>query len=183
MAQQLMRSRLRWLAVLAGIALISLTLVVIRALDTTCPPDWSGAQPVTIANNQQVPLGVPPISYRVHGDIARDFALKVALPRLGSQHPLVAVVTIQASASAEMESVNVSCVRLTHGDETWSRRPRTNDVTTSPGNPSAGAWRVSVADDGPEWEVGETVDLEIWVAVAGQRYAITLGPFTLYKGL
>lgn len=173
--------RPRWVLVLAALGLFSVTFVVVATAQTICPPDWSGAQRIRLANNDQTALGDPPVAYRVHLSIGRDFAPKV-VPRIGSQHPLVAVLSIQAATPAEMAGVTVSCIHVTRDAESWSRRPRTYAVTTSPGNPAAGAWRVWDAD-GPEWEVGENVDVEIWLEVGGQRYLVALGPFTIYKGL
>ena len=181
MAQWLMRFPLRWLIVSVVLGLIAAAIAV-RISETTCPSDRTGAQRVSLANNEQVPLGDPPVPYRVHVAVLRDFGLKV-LPRLGPQHPLDAFVNVQASTPAEMEGVSVVCVRVRRGADVWSRRPRTYDTTTSPGQPSAGAWRFAIAQDGPEWEVGTTVDVEVWLEIRDQRYELSLGSFTLEKGL
>lgn len=168
---------------LVAIALTGLGVVVFRTAEAICLPDWSGAQRIRLANNEQTALGDPPVPYRVHVDVGRDFAPKV-FPRLSfSQHPMDAILSISAATPGEMSDVSVSCVHVSRGAETWSRRPLAYDVTTSPGNPSAGAWRVFLAADGPEWGVGEEVNVEIWLAVNGKRYIVALGPFTLYRGL
>ena len=83
-----------------------------------------------------------------------------------------------------------TCVRLTHGDELWARRPTTYDVTAlsdgyPPGAPSPvpnPAGRMGARSDGPEWPAGDLIGLEVWVSVRGHHYTFVGPPFPLGKG-
>jgi hypothetical protein len=38
-------------------------------------------------------------------------------------------------------------------------------------------------NDGPEWQDGDRIDLELWAAVNGRDYVFVLPPFALTRGL
>jgi hypothetical protein len=44
------------------------------------------------------------------------------------------------------------------------------------------AWRMAVANDGPEWPDGDLISLELWASVNGRPYVFVLPPFALMKG-
>ena len=107
-----------------------------------------------------------------------------------SGHPLSVVAHIGAISREALGGPQFTCVRVTHGDEVWARRPTTYEVTTladgyPPGAPSPvpnPAGRMGARGDGPEWPAGDLIGLEVWIDVGGHHYVFVAPPFPLMKG-
>lgn len=105
----------------------------------------------------------------------RDLATR---PIAGGRHPLGVTASISASSRDALGEPVFTCFRVTRGSETWPRRPTTYGTQTladgyppgaQPPTPNE-AWRMAVANDGPEWPDGDRIGLELWASVDGRRY-------------
>ena len=90
--------------------------------------------------------------------------------------PLHVSVTISADDRFVLEGVRSTCVRVTRGGEIWSRQPYTNEVMAQPND---GYFRWDGATQGPEWPIGDTVHLELWMETVAGRYVVDLGEMTI----
>ena len=130
-------------------------------------------------------------AFRVGASALLDYSLRSGPWPSPDSHPLGVVATISAVSRDALGEPVFTCVRVTRGGETWARRPVTYGTQTRadgypPGAPPPvpnEAWRLGVANDGPEWPAGDTVALELWAAVHGRHYLFALPPFPLRKGL
>ena len=162
-----------------------------------CPVDWSGASRIElIAKFADVTLDGR--RYRIGGDALLDYGLRVLTTPVdqllyrtqGERHPLTVIANISAESRDALDEPEFTCVRATLGSANWSQRPITFGTQTladgyPPGAPPPQrneAWRQAVAKDGPEWPAGESISLELWLSVRGQRYVVALPPFALLKG-
>lgn len=178
---------LRRYALLAVAAvLIAAVAVVWTRVDASCPSDWSDAQRIEMTGGAAA-FTLDGTRYEVSASALLDY-----MPHSGppSGHPLSVVAHIGANSREALGDPQFTCVRVTHGEEVWARRPSTYEVTTladgyPPGAPSPvpnPAGRMSARGDGPEWPAGDLIGLEVWVSVRGQHYTFVAPPFPLMKG-
>jgi hypothetical protein len=182
---------------LVVLVVIGSALFVGRPWATWCPTDWGGTSRVDLTGpSGDVMLDGRP--YRVGANALLDYMpralidpLDFVLYRLrGEHHPLGVTATISAFSRDALGDPAFTCFRVTRGGEIWSRRPTTYPTQTSadglpPGAPvpsSIEAWRLAVANDGPEWPDGGQITLELWVTVNGGRYVFVLPPIALMRG-
>jgi len=182
---------------LVVLVVIGSALLVGQPWTTWCPTDWRDASRVDLGGSSgDVILDGRP--YRVGANALLDYMpralidpLDFALYRLrGEHHPLTVVATVSASSRDALGDPAFTCFRVTRGSEIWSRRPTTYPTQTSadglpPGTPAPAnneAWRLAVANDGPEWPDRGQISLELWASVNGGRYVFVLPPIALMRG-
>lgn len=166
--------------------LIAAVAVVITRADSSCPSDWSDAQRIEMTGGAAA-FTLDGIRYEVSASAMLDY-----MPHSGppSGHPLSVVAHIGANSREALGDPQFTCVRVTHGEDAWARRPSTYEVRTladgyPPGAPSPipnPAGRMGARGDGPEWPAGDLIGLEVWVTVRGHHYTIVAPPFPLMKG-
>jgi len=174
------------------LALSGMALGVERAW-AWCPLDWSDASRVDLGNSAgDVMLDGRP--FRVGGLALLDYMPRIVTSPLeaqrASRHPLGATASISASSREALGEPVFTCFRVTRGSEVWARRPTTYGTQTladalPPGAPPPAyneAWRLAVANDGPEWPDGDPISLELWATVNGRHYVFVIPPFDLMKG-
>ena len=173
------------LVAVAAIVLAVAAIFVTRA-DASCPSNWGDAQRIEMTNSA-ASFTLEGTRYDVSASAMLDY-----MPHSGppSGHPLSVVAHIGAISREALGGPQFTCVRVTHGDEVWARRPTTYEVTTladgyPPGAPSPvpnPAGRMGARGDGPEWPAGDLIGLEVWIDVGGHHYVFVAPPFPLMKG-
>jgi len=174
------------------LALSGTALVVERAW-AWCPVDWSNASRIDLGNSSgDVILDGRP--FQVGGSALLDYMPRIVTSPLdaerASRHPLTATASISASSREALGEPVFTCFRVARGNEEWARRPTTYGTQTEadglpPGAPQPAyneAWRLAVANDGPEWPDGDPISLELWASVNGRRYVFVIPPCDLMKG-
>jgi hypothetical protein len=153
-----------------------------------CPLDWSGAQRVDVTNPySSADLIVNGRTFRVGGSALLDYmprGFSGPLVRLGpAPHPLNVNLSVSGPTRADLEGAAVTCVRATHGAESWSRRPQNYEIQSPQWDAPGDSWRNASAQEGPDWPAGDAIGLEAWVIIAGHRFVLVYAPFELMKGL
>ena len=174
------------------LALSGTALVVERGW-AWCPAYWSDASRIDLGHSAgDVMLDGKP--FRVGGFALLDYMPRIVTSPLEAQrashHPVVATASISASSREALGQPVFTCFRVTRGSEVWARRPTTYGTQTEadglpPGAPPPAhneAWRLAVANDGPEWPDGDAITLELWASVNGRHYVFVIPPFDLMKG-
>ena len=190
------RSRFPPRAILIGFVVLcvaGVALLVGGPWKTLCPTDWSSASRISLAaSSADVILEGRP--FHVGGNALLDYMPRIVtspFDRLqAGRHPLTIIATISASSREALGDPAFTCFRAIRGDETWSRRPTTYPTQTmADGDPPGAqprtrndAWRMAVANDGPEWPDGDQISLELWANVDGRPYVFVLPPFALMRG-
>jgi hypothetical protein len=140
-----------------------------------CPSEWAGAEHVAIAAHEATFIRVDPLHlYEVGGSALLEYS-----PSAGNRHPLSVIVAVGGSR-ANLQQVEFTCLRATHGDEVWSVRP-TDGGINSPSGDGAPSGRSAFAL-GPEWPPGDTITMEAWLRIDDRRYVLVFPPLTLTKG-
>jgi hypothetical protein len=185
---------------LLGVALLGVlgaALLVSRPWTTLCPTDWSNALRIDLSRSSgDVVLEGRP--FRVGGHALLDYMPRsISSPRdfvfealRGERHPLTVTASISASSREALGDPAFTCFRVARGGEVWARRPTTYGTQTladalPPGAPPPAyneAWRLAVANDGPEWPDGDLISLELWANVDDRPYVFVLPPFALQRG-
>ena len=195
MDQVLVQRRLASGYVVLGVLVLALTgsgLVIERAWPW-CPAYWSEASRIDLGGTSgDVMLEGRP--FRVGGSALLDYMPRIVTSPLdqlrAGGHPLGATASISASSRDALGDPVFTCFRATRGGEVWALRPTTYGTqTTADGCPPGAkpptpneAWRLAVANDGPEWPDGDRIGLELWASVNGRRYVFVLPPFAPMKG-
>ena len=181
--------------IVLGLLVLALTgtaLVIERAWPW-CPADWSDASRIDLGQSSgDVMLDGRP--FRAGGSALLDYMPRIVTSPLDAlragRHPLGATASISAASREALGQPVFTCFRATRGSEVWARRPTTYGTQTladalPPGAPPPAyneAWRLAVANDGPEWPDGDPIGLELWASVNGRRYVFVIPPFDLMKG-
>ncbi len=160
--------------------------VVLIVRSDSCPSDWSDAQRIEMTGGAAA-FTVDGTAYNMSASALLNYMPYSGPP---SGHPLSVVAAIGAMSRDALGDAQFTCVRLTHGDELWARRPTTYEVTAladgyPPGAPSPvpnPAGRMGARGDGPEWAAGDLIGLEVWVSIRGHHYTFVGPPFALGKG-
>lgn len=111
-------------------------------------------------------------------------------PPEAPRHRLTISATISAQSREALGQPEIVCIRATQGADAWSQRPTTYPTQTMadgypPGAPSPSpnvAWRRAIVRNGPMWQAGSKVDLELWLTLRGRRYIVDLPPVVLVEG-
>ncbi len=160
---------------------------------TWCPADWSDASRINLGDSSGDVL-LDGRSFRVGGGALLDYMPRIVTSPLdqlrANRHPLSVTASISASSREALGEPVFTCFRATRGSEVWARRPTTYGTQTlANGYPSGAppparneAWRLAVANDGPDWPDGGQISLELWASVNDRRYVFVLPPFALMKG-
>ena len=162
-----------------------------------CPSDWTDASRIELPSSAgDVMLDGKP--FRVGGHALLDDMPRIVdtpLERLryqmrGERHPLGITASISAPSRMTLGEPVFTCFRVTRDGAAWASRPTTHGVQQlSDGDPPGAqpranndAWRMASATDGPEWQAGDRIDLELWARVNGRHYIFVVPPFELMKG-
>lgn len=175
------------------LGVLGAVLVVGGPWNTLCPTDWSNASRIDLSTSSgDVVLEGRP--FRVGGNALLDYMPRIVTSPFdqlrAGWHPLTIVATISAPSREALGDPAFTCFRATRGGEIWSRRPTTYATQTlADGDPPGAqprarndAWRMAVANDGPEWPSGDQISLELWASVNGRHYVFVLPPFALMRG-
>lgn len=175
------------------LAVLGSALVIARPW-TWCPPDSTGASRIDVDSPFGGDVMLDGRAFRVGGSALLDYMPRMVTSPLDAlaagRHPLGVTATISASSRETLGEPVFTCFRVSRGTEVWARRPTTFATqtladalppgATPPSNNEA--WRLAVANDGPEWPDGGEIHLELWASVHGRNYVFTLPPFALMKG-
>jgi hypothetical protein len=156
-------------------------------LPETCPLSWDGAERITKPERDNAYIRVDAYHlYGVGGQALLDYMPTVEsgpLRRLGPvPHPLVVTLGISAGTRGDLESAEFTCVRVTHGGETWSRRPQNYGIESPQWDLPGPSGRLAAAGSGPEWPAGDEIRMEAWLAIGTRHYIVEFPPFVLMKG-
>ena len=174
-----MRWRNTILVVVMLVVIISALVALSRTANEVCPSDWTNVRRVPVENGRHGLGAEGPATIGISALL--DYMPKPDVPfnRSPQAHPLSAVVTV-SSSEPELQRTTVECIRITHGEDAWARKPQLYPIQTSPS--SGQAWRTAIAGDGPEWPTGDAIKAEAWVTFAGRRYIFDFGSFPLMRG-
>lgn len=169
------------------------TALVIERPWTWCPAEWGDATRVELGGpSADVVLHGSP--FRVGGGALLDYMPHIVSSPLdqfrASRHPLGITASVSASSRDALGDPAFTCFRATRRSEVWARRPTTYPTQTMadglpPGAPAPArneAWRMASINDGPEWQDGERIGLELWMTVNGRHYVFVVAPFALMRG-
>lgn len=179
---RLVRTRAVVLVAVGLAGVVGVLLLVQR--DVSCPAFWRDGDRVSISQyGADVTLGAR--RYRVSGSALLDH-----MPGGDPQHPVTITASVSASSREALGDPVFTCVRVARGGEVWARRPTTHATQTMadgypPGAPSPvpnEAWRLATAGDGPRWQPGDEITLELGLRVDGHGYVLVLPSFPLMKG-
>jgi hypothetical protein len=113
--------------------------------------------------------------YTIEPHVNADFGTSVTpipLPLPQSHHVAVGV-TIQSTDEEAVRAWRTSCLRMTHGRDSVSRRAAASrDVLTS--SDGSFHYRFDGASDYPEWPPDEAVDVEITFVVDGSPFVMRI---------
>jgi hypothetical protein len=182
--------------VVLGLLVLALTgsALVIERVWPWCPADWSDAPRIDLGGPYGGDVMLDGKPFRVAASALLDYMPRMVTSPVDQlrarRHPLGVTATISASSRDALGEPVFTCVRVTRGSEVWAGRPMTWGTQTlsdgyPPGAPPPArneAWRLAVANDGPEWPDGDRIDLELWASVNGRRYVFVLPPFALGRG-
>src|SRR5207247_6719948 len=155
-------------------------------LPETCPLDIGQVERIDVPQLSPARITVNGRIYEAGGDANLDY-----MPRFGSEpifrlgpplHPLNVMLSVSAAKRTHVDTTAFTCVRVTHGSETWSRRPQNYDVQSPQWDGPGPSWRMASALGGPEWPAGDAIRIEASLVVEGHQFLLVFSPFALMKG-
>ena len=165
---------------------IGTLLLAFTRIPHMCPFGFTTAERLAVPPNSAAIVSIHGRYWQAGGSAMLDY-----MPRFGpgpmfdmrrEAHPLNVVLSVSARTRAEAERATFSCVRLRHGDETWSLRPTNYRVESPQWDLPGESWRLATALGGPEWPAGDMITMEAWLVVDGERYVLEFPPFALARG-
>lgn len=161
--------------VIAAVAVSSLWL---RDRTTeTCPdvgPPADVSTAVTVRDNWRladVPVGDR--HYNISPSVNADFGAYVRPIPLPETHPVSVGLTIQSRDQDEVNAWRTSCIRVTYGRESISRRASIGNIVLTSGDGTF-HYRFDGARGFPEWPPQAMVDVRVTFIVDGSPFVIDI---------